>query len=103
MGGEDTQFRSKQEHLYKLQKLFLDLRFGMFIHFNMATYQNLEWGDPTAPPSMFSPGKLDTNQWLSAAKSAGMTYSCLTTKVFPPPERSSMRIQTNGIFTTIAS
>jgi alpha-L-fucosidase len=29
----------------ELQQQFLDLRFGMYIHLNMATYEQREWGD----------------------------------------------------------
>lgn len=67
--------------LLDLQQAFLDLRFGMFLHYNMATFQNLEWGNPREPISVFNPSALDTDQWISAAKAAGMTYACLTTKV----------------------
>ncbi len=66
--------------MLELQQQFLDLRFGMYIHLNMATYQGHEWGDPKASPSMFNPKNLDTDQWASAARSAGMAYGCLTTK-----------------------
>ncbi|RYG27434.1 alpha-L-fucosidase, partial [bacterium] len=66
--------------LHQLQQEFLDLRFGMFIHFNMATYQDREWGDPNGPVDAFNPTGLDTDGWARAAKSAGMTYACLTTK-----------------------
>ncbi|KIJ43877.1 glycoside hydrolase family 29 protein [Sphaerobolus stellatus SS14] len=83
MGAEqsvDQTQTPRQQNLLRLQQSFLDLRFGLFIHFNMATFQNLEWGDPRAPTKLFSPSKLDTDQWLAAAKAAGMTYACLTTK-----------------------
>jgi alpha-L-fucosidase len=63
-----------------LQQQFVDLRFGMFIHFNIPTYMDQDWADPEASPSLFSPGKLDCNQWARAAKSAHMSYGCLTTK-----------------------
>lgn len=68
------------EALHQLQQQFEDLRFGMFIHFNMPTYMNQDWPDPDASPSLFNPTKLDCNQWAEAALSAGMTYGCLTTK-----------------------
>ena len=55
-------------------------RFGMFIHFNMPTYVDEDWPDPDASPELFNPVKLDCRQWARAAKSAGMTYGCLTTK-----------------------
>ena len=66
--------------LLQLQQDFVDLRFGMFIHYNMATFQDREWGDPGQPASMFDPRALDTDQWATAAQSAGMTWGCLTTK-----------------------
>lgn len=63
-----------------LQRRFVDLRFGMFIHFNMPTYVDEDWPDPDASPELFNPVRLDCRQWAKAAKSAGMTYGCLTTK-----------------------
>ena len=66
--------------LLDLQQRFVDLRFGMFLHFNMATFQDREWGDPTSPPDLFHPTALDTDQWAAAAQSANMTWGCLTTR-----------------------
>jgi alpha-L-fucosidase len=66
--------------LQSLQQHFVDLRFGMFIHFNIPTYMDQDWPDPEASPSIFNPTKLDCNQWAQAAKSANMSYGCLTTK-----------------------
>ena len=62
------------------QQDFVDLRFGMFIHYNIPTYMNQDWADPEASPEIFNPKKLNTDQWAKAAKSANMTYGCLTTK-----------------------
>ncbi|ANI90779.1 carbohydrate-binding protein [Arachidicoccus ginsenosidimutans] len=66
--------------LYSLQQKFVDLKFGMFIHFNIPTYANQDWPDPDLSPAVFNPTKLDCDQWAKAAKSAHMTYGCLTTK-----------------------
>lgn len=66
--------------LLELQQRFVDLRFGMFLHFNMATFQDREWGDPTSDPNLFHPTALDTDQWAAAARSAHMTWGCLTTR-----------------------
>jgi alpha-L-fucosidase len=68
------------EPLLELQQKFIDLRFGIFIHFNMATFQDREWGDPTSPATLFNPTALNTDQWAEAAKSANMTWGCLTTR-----------------------
>jgi alpha-L-fucosidase len=66
--------------LSELQQSFVDLKFGMFIHFNIPTYFNQDWPDPEASPAAFNPVKLNADQWAKAAKSAHMTYGCLTTK-----------------------
>ncbi len=66
--------------LHTLQQKFEDLRFGMFIHFNIPTFMDHDWADPDASPAIFAPKKLDCNQWADAAKAAHMSYGCLTTK-----------------------
>lgn len=66
--------------LHALQQKFEDLRFGMFIHFNIPTFMDADWPDPDAPAAAFNPTKLDCNQWARAAKAAHMSYGCLTTK-----------------------
>ena len=71
---------TRQKPLRELQQAFVDLRFGMFIHYNMPTYSTEDWPDPDMPVSAFAPTQLDCHQWAKAAKSAGMTYGCLTTK-----------------------
>jgi alpha-L-fucosidase len=71
---------SDQTRLLAAQQAFLDLRFGMFIHLNMATFQDREWGDPAQPATLFNPSDLDTDQWARSARSANMTFGCLTTK-----------------------
>lgn len=68
------------QQLSHLQQQFVDLRFGMFIHYNIPTYLDDDWADPDASPQIFNPKKLDCNQWAKAAKSANMSYGCLTTK-----------------------
>ncbi|HWB19413.1 MAG TPA: alpha-L-fucosidase, partial [Phycisphaerales bacterium] len=73
-------FYRQDKPLLELQQAFLDLRFGMFIHFNMATFQDREWGDPSGPLDAFNPRKLNTDSWADAAVSAEMKYACLTTK-----------------------
>lgn len=65
----------------QLQDDFRKLEFGMFIHYNMATYTGDEWVKGYPDPSTFDPGgKVDTDAWADAAVKAGMTYGVLTTK-----------------------
>lgn len=66
--------------LHQLQQEFIDRRFGMFVHFNMPTFYDQDWPDPDAPAERFNPKRLDCRQWARAAKSAGMSYGCLTAK-----------------------
>ena len=59
---------------------FLKLRFGMFLHFNMATYVDREWANGHEDPALFKPDKLDCGQWADVARAAGMKYAVLTVK-----------------------
>ena len=64
-----------------LQAEFRKLEFGMFLHYNMATYTGEEWVTGYQDPSTFDPGgKVDTDAWADAAVSAGMKYGVLTVK-----------------------
>lgn len=68
------------EELMMKHKDFLTWRFGVFFHFNVGTFCNMEWATGYEDPLIFNPTKLDCNQWVSEAKNAGMTYAVLTTK-----------------------
>ena len=63
-----------------LQEDFLKLRFGLFLHFNMATYVNREWANGYEDPTIFKPDRLNCNQWADVACAAGMKYGVLTVK-----------------------
>lgn len=78
---ENTSAQQEPSSLEQLQQDFLALKFGMFIHFNMATYHGVEWVAGYPDPSTFDPGgTIDTDAWADAAKAAGMKYAVLTTK-----------------------
>lgn len=66
----------------QLQADFMKLKFGMFIHYNMATYKGVQWVAGYPSPADFNPGvdTIDTDAWADSAKSAGMTYAVLTAK-----------------------
>ena len=73
---------------------FAALRFGMFIHWNSATFQfargHNDWcygvTDNASPryrpfdPAGFNPGPVDFQQWADVAKSAGCRFCALTAK-----------------------
>ncbi|MER7197369.1 glycoside hydrolase [Streptomyces sp. CB01635] len=54
--------------------------FGMFMHFNMSTYQDEQWADPNGNPADFNPTNLDADQWAKSMKAAGMQFGVLTAK-----------------------
>ena len=56
------------------------LEYYGFIHFNMNTFTNLEWGEGQENPVNFNPTNLDCNQWARIAKNAGMKGLILTVK-----------------------
>jgi alpha-L-fucosidase len=63
-----------------LREDFLGWGFGMFIHFNMATFNEREWANGHEDPATFAPDRLDCGQWADAAAAAGMKYAVLTVK-----------------------
>ncbi len=65
--------------LDSLRQEHVNLRFGMFIHFNMNTF-NPGWGESRVDPKKFAPTNVDCGQWARAAVSAKMKYAILTTK-----------------------
>ncbi|MBM4156002.1 MAG: hypothetical protein FJ221_13400 [Lentisphaerae bacterium] len=63
-----------------LQEEFLRWKFGLFLHFNVATFNNQEWANGHEDPATFAPSRLDCGQWADAARAAGMKYAVLTVK-----------------------
>lgn len=68
------------EELTPEQREFTTWRFGMFVHFNLGTFADLDWAGGYEDPGLFRPSKLDCGQWADAARAAGMTYMVLTVK-----------------------
>ena len=53
---------------------------GMFMHFGVNTFNNVEWSYGKLPPSSYNPTELDCDQWVRFAKEAGFRYILLVTK-----------------------
>jgi alpha-L-fucosidase len=62
------------------QVAWQDMEMGAIIHFGPNTFLNQEWGDGTADPSVFNPSEFDPEQWMRAAKTAGINYIVLVAK-----------------------
>ena len=56
------------------------MEFYAFIHFNMNTFTNMEWGTGGESPKQFNPTELDCRQWAKSFKDAGMKGIIITAK-----------------------
>ena len=57
-----------------------EMEFTAFVHFNMNTFTDMEWGTGGESPEQFNPSELDCRQWVKAFKDAGMKGVILTAK-----------------------
>ena len=64
----------------KTQQLLIDRGYGMFIHFGINTFADVEWSDGTIPVEKYNPVSLDCDQWVRVARDAGFRYVLLITK-----------------------
>lgn len=62
------------------QKELMNRGYGMFIHFGMNTFAELEWSDGSIPVETYCPTNLDCEQWVKVASEAGFRYVLLITK-----------------------
>lgn len=64
----------------KAQQAMIRRGYGMFIHFGVNTFANMEWSDGSIPAEKYNPTDLDPDQWVRVAKEAGFRYVLLITK-----------------------
>ena len=57
-----------------------EMEYYAFVHFNMNTFTNMEWGLGGESPEQFNPSELDTRQWARVVKEAGMKGIIITAK-----------------------
>lgn len=57
-----------------------EMEYYAFVHFNMNTFYDMEWGMGDEDPADFAPTELDTRQWAQVVKDAGMKGIIITAK-----------------------
>ncbi len=72
--------QNRYEKPSKVQQSQSARGYGMFIHFGINTFNELEWSKGNLPASSFNPTNLDCDQWIKTAKEAGFRYVILITK-----------------------
>ncbi len=58
----------------------IERKYGMFIHFGINTFHDMEWTDGSKPALSYNPASVDAEQWIETAKNAGMKYVILIAK-----------------------
>ena len=62
------------------QRQLIARGYGMFIHFGVNTFNEIEWSKGDLPASSYHPTALDCDQWIATAKEAGFRHVILITK-----------------------
>lgn len=62
------------------QEAQMKRKFGMFLHFGVNTFGNVEWSDGGIHALSYQPDAIDADQWIRTAYEAGMNYVILITK-----------------------
>lgn len=62
------------------QLAWQELGYYAFIHYNMNTFTNMEWGTGGENPQQFNPTEMDVRQWAKVIKDAGMKGVIITAK-----------------------
>jgi alpha-L-fucosidase len=57
-----------------------ELEYCAFVHFNMNTFTDREWGTGDEDPALFDPSALDCRQWARVCRDAGMQGIIITAK-----------------------
>ena len=76
--GVNAPIASQEPSVSQIRQI--NRKYGMFIHFGINTFHDVEWTDGSKPAISYSPTTIDAKQWVATAKEAGMSYLILVTK-----------------------
>lgn len=68
------------DHPTEAQKKQIARKYGMFLHFGINTFHNVEWSDGKLPIQSYQPDAIDARQWVRTAYEAGMNFVIVITK-----------------------
>lgn len=63
-----------------VQQKQIDRKYGMFLHFGINTFNDMEWSDGTLPTASYTPSAIHAEQWVKTAFDAGMNQVILICK-----------------------
>ncbi len=72
--------QNQTQQMTAAQESQIERGYGMFIHFGINTFNEIEWSKGNLPVSSYNPTNLDCDQWVKIAKEAGFRYVILITK-----------------------
>ena len=64
----------------RIQRQLSERGYGMFIHFGINTFNQIEWSKGNLPAASYNPTQLDVDSWIRTAKAAGFRHVVLVTK-----------------------
>ena len=100
------EIKGSQRLSLKQLQAWENLKYGMFIHFGMSTFDGEELSKGDKPSTLYAPDKLDVDQWVSVARDAGMKYAVLTAKHVSghclwPTKQTDYHVGTSGNATDV--
>ena len=88
----------------KAQLAQMERAYGMFIHFGVNTFGNVEWSDGGIDARSYQPDAIDADGWVKAAYDAGMNYVIMMVSVsgipIPAGKMTPNCIPTKDSYTT---